>query len=247
VITKAAGGASRGSSLVAFLPLHGLEPAGELATAIARLSLARSISDIHRALEGTRLETLQRLVRAAEYRDDATSEHTERVARTTELLARTIGRPEAEVSRLRLAAPLHDIGKLAVSDALLLKPGALTPDEQTQMRRHAAAGAAILAGSTSDVLRMAGEIALTHHEWWDGSGYPAGLKGEAIPLSGRIVAIADVFDALAHARPYKPAWPVDAAVAEIDRLRGRQFDPLVVAAFHSLDPQSLVQPIECRV
>jgi putative two-component system response regulator len=148
------------------------------------------------------------------------------------------------VALYRLAAPLHDIGKLAVSDALLLKPGKLTPDEVLQMKRHAAAGAAILSGSTSDVLRLASEIALSHHEWWDGSGYPNGLKGDAIPLSGRIVAIADVFDALAHARPYKQAWPLDDAVAEIERLCGRQFDPAIVEAFHTLDPQTLVGPVD---
>jgi putative nucleotidyltransferase with HDIG domain len=198
------------------------------------------------ALEDARLETLQRLALAAEYRDDSTSEHTERVARTAVMLARKMGRPEAEVSLYRLAAPLHDIGKLAVSDALLLKPGRLTPEEIVQMKRHAAAGAAILSGSTSDVLRLASEIALSHHEWWDGSGYPNGLKGEAIPLSGRIVAIADVFDALAHSRPYKPAWPLDEAVAEIERLCGRQFDPAIVEAFRKLDPKTLVGPVERR-
>jgi hypothetical protein len=246
---------------LAMVPIRTLDPVGAIGSywAVRRragqdeVDLLQTLADstavamenvrAYRALEDARCETLQRLARAAEYRDDATSEHTDRVARTTVLLARKIGRPEAEVSLFRLAAPLHDIGKLAVSDALLLKPGRLTPDETAQMRRHAAAGAAILAGSTSDVLRLAGEIALTHHEWWDGSGYPAGLKGDAIPLSGRIVAIADVFDALAHARPYKQAWPIDAAVAEIDRLRGRQFDPVVVDAFRSLDPRALIQPI----
>jgi response regulator RpfG family c-di-GMP phosphodiesterase len=198
---------------------------------------------IHAALEDTRLETLQRLALAAEYRDDSTSEHTERVARTAVLIARKLCRPEAEVSLYRLAAPLHDIGKLAVSDALLLKPGKLTEDEVRLMKRHTEAGAAILSGSTSDVLRLASEIALSHHEWWDGSGYPKGLKGHAIPLSGRIVAIADVFDALAHARPYKRAWPLADAVAEINRLCGTQFDPDVVAAFRALDPETLVGPM----
>ena len=246
---------------LALVPIRTLDPVGAIGNYWARryrprqdeIELLQALADstavaienvrVYRALEEARLETLMRLARAAEYRDDATSEHTERVARTTVLLARRIGRPEAEVALYRLAAPLHDIGKLAVSDVLLLKPGKLTPDEQKQMRRHAAAGASILAGSTSDVLRLAGEIALSHHEWWDGSGYPSGLRGEDIPLSGRLVAIADVFDALAHARPYKAAWPVEDAAGEIVRLRGRQFDPDLVDAFQALDPQALLTPI----
>jgi putative two-component system response regulator len=179
----------------------------------------------YQELEHARLETLQRLALAAEYRDDATHEHTERVARTASLLAERLGLPESFVSLLRQAAPLHDIGKLAVSDTLLLEPGRLTRDEFEQVKGHAAAGAAILEGSTYDVLCLAREIALTHHEWWDGSGYPAELAGEAVPLSGRIVALADVFDALTHPRPYKPAWPIDEAVAAISRSSGRQFDP----------------------
>lgn len=247
---------------MAMVPIRTLDPVGAIGSYWAashvprqeEIDLLQALADstavalenvrIYAAMEEARLETLQRLALAAEYRDDSTSEHTERVARTAVLIARKLGRPEAEVTLYRLAAPLHDIGKLAVSDALLLKPGKLTPEEVLQMKRHAAAGAAILSGSTSDVLRLASEIALSHHEWWDGSGYPNGLQGEAIPLSGRIVAIADVFDALAHARPYKPAWPLDESVAEIERLCGRQFDPAIVEAFRSLDPQTLVRPIE---
>lgn len=190
-------------------------------------------------LDEARLETLQKLALAAEYRDNDTYEHTERVASTAFLLAERLGLSPDEASLIRQAAPLHDIGKLAVSDAVLLKPGKLSTEEFAQIKRHAAAGAAILSGSTSEVLRLAEEIALTHHEWWDGSGYPTGLNGDAIPLSGRIVALADVFDALTHARPYKPAWPVAKAVAEIHRLAGRQFDPTVVSAFHGLDSSEL--------
>jgi putative two-component system response regulator len=197
----------------------------------------------YQELEEARLETLQRLALAAEYRDDATYEHTKRVARTVALLAERLGQSPEQVSIIRQAAALHDIGKVAVPDAVLLKPGKLTDEEFDLMRKHAAAGADILAGSNSDVLRCAREIALTHHEWWDGGGYPAGIAGEAIPLSGRIAALADVFDALTHARPYKEAWPIADAVAEVRSLAGRQFDPAVVSAFDELDPSRLVRPV----
>jgi putative two-component system response regulator len=197
---------------------------------------------VHQELEEARLETLERLALSAEYRDDATFEHTQRVARTAFLVAIEVGLSTSEASLIEQAAPLHDIGKLAIPDAILLKPGKLTDAELEQIKGHAAAGAAILAGSTSEVLCLAQEIALSHHEWWDGSGYPNGLSGEAIPVSGRIVALADVFDALTHARPYKEAWTAGDAVAEVCRLRGRQFEPSVVDAFMRLDPHDPVIP-----
>ena len=190
-------------------------------------------------LEEARLETLRRLALAAEYRDDETFEHTARVGHTAALLAAALGFSESEVQVIRDAAPLHDIGKLAVSDTVLLKPGKLTGEEVEHMRRHAATGATILSGSSSEVLQVAEEIARSHHEWWDGTGYPVGLRGDDIPLCARIVALADVFDALTHKRPYKPAWTVEEAVAEIRRLRGLQFDPDVVDAFEQLDPYEL--------
>jgi putative two-component system response regulator len=186
-----------------------------------------------------RLGSLHRLARAAD-RDKSAEDHTERVARTAALLAERLGLPAAEVTLLRHAAPLHDIGKLAISEAILLKPGTLTADEVHQMRRHVLSGAAMLSGSFSDVIQIAREIALTHHEWWDGTGYPSGLAGAAIPICGRIVALADVFDALTHVRPYKSAWPVDQAVSEIRRLRGVQFDPAVVDAFETIDAGELI-------
>ncbi|HEY6399751.1 MAG TPA: HD domain-containing phosphohydrolase [Solirubrobacteraceae bacterium] len=192
-------------------------------------------------IEAARLETLHRLALAAEYRDDGTYEHTERVARTAFLLAQAIGLPERVASLIHQAAPLHDLGKLAVGDAVLLKPGKLSVAEFEHVKKHPRAGAAILTGSASEVLQLAEEIARSHHEWWEGSGYPAGLVGEAIPLSGRIVAVADVFDALTHIRPYKHAWSITAALAEIHRLRGRQFDPALVDAFLELDPGRLVE------
>lgn len=246
---------------LAMVPIRTIDPVGAIGNywahhhepSAAEVELLQALADstavamenvrAYEELERARLETLERLALAAEYRDDSTQEHTERVARTAALLARALELPDAQVELLRQAAPLHDIGKLAVPDALLLKPGKLTPSEFEEIKGHAAAGAAILSGSSYDVLCLAEEIAHTHHEWWDGSGYPAGLSGEAIPIAGRIVALADVFDALTHSRPYKPAWPVAEAVAEIERLEGLQFDPAVVSAFRSLDPLALVGPV----
>jgi putative two-component system response regulator len=206
-------------------------------------STAVAIENIrtYQQLEESQLETLNRLALAAEYRDDGTHQHTKRVARTAFLLARQLGLPAAEAGLIRQAAPLHDLGKLSLPDAILLKPAKLSMAEYRKVKRHPTAGAAILAGSSSRVLRLAEEIALTHHEWWDGTGYPAGLRGEEIPLAGRIVALADVFDALTHARPYKRAWPIANAVAEIKRLAGRQFDPRLVEAFLGLEPAGLVE------
>jgi hypothetical protein len=194
---------------------------------------------VYRLLDEARVETLRHLALAAEYRDDATYAHTERVAHLAFLIATRLGLSSSECALIREAAPLHDIGKLAISDVLLLKPGRLTEDEIATVKTHATAGANLLADTTSDVLRLAGEIALSHHEWWNGSGYPNGLRGEAIPLSGRIVAVADVFDALVHSRPYKPAWPVRAAVDEVKRLRRCQFDPAVVEAFVDIPADQL--------
>jgi PAS domain S-box-containing protein len=196
----------------------------------------KELDERNAEVEAARRETLERLALAAEYRDDETFEHTERIRQSAALLAVELGLSESDVELIRDAAPLHDIGKLGVSDAVLLKPGKLTPEELGHMRRHAETGATILSGSSSDVLRLAEEIARSHHEWWNGTGYPHGLRGDEIPLSARIVAVADVFDALTHKRPYKPAWPVEEAVAEIRRLRGVQFDPQVVDAFDALDP-----------
>lgn len=192
-----------------------------------------------RELEDARLETLRRLALAGEFRDADTREHTERVGRLAERLARELDCDERTVKLIRQAAPLHDLGKVGVSDTILLKPGRLDPSERRLMQRHVEMGAAILAGSSSAVLRMAEEIILPHHEWWDGNGYPNGLCGAAIPLSGRIVALVDVFDALTHDRPYKKAWPLEQALAEIRSLSGRQFDPRVVDAFENVQHQEL--------
>jgi putative two-component system response regulator len=203
---------------------------------LERRVLARTtaLTAANAALAAAQYETLDRLARAAEARDDDTGRHTARVGATSALLARELGWPGAEAERLGRAAVLHDVGKIGLPDGVLLKPGRLDAAELAVMRAHTTAGAAILAGSDQAVLRLAEAVALTHHERWDGAGYPRGLAGDAIPRAGRIVAVADVFDALTHARPYKAAWPVAAAVAELTRQAGRQFDPAVVAAFLAL-------------
>ena len=205
--------------------------------------LERTVRERTEALEESRLETLQRLAIAAEYRDDATYQHTERVGRTAAMIARRLGFGENQAALLRRAAPLHDIGKVGIPDQILLKPGKLTASEWQVMKEHTEMGAKILGEGTFPVLQMAQEISLYHHERWDGTGYPSGIVGEGIPLVGRIVAVADVFDALTHERPYKAAWPVDEAVAEIERSSGTHFDPKVVEAFMSLDHEALFSDI----
>ncbi len=201
------------------------------------VELEQRVRERTRELEEARLEVVDRLALTADYRDDSTGEHAKNVGRLAALLAHALELPEETVELIRHAAPLHDIGQVAVSDRILVKPGKLTPDEFEAMKLHTTVGGEILGRSRSKLLQMSEEIALTHHEWWDGSGYPAGLKGEEIPLSGRIVAVADVFDALAGRRPYKLPWPVDRALAEIQRLRGRQFDPQLVDVFPAVVPE----------
>lgn len=187
-----------------------------------------------RELEETRHEMMERLARAAEFRDDNTGQHAKRVGELAGLLATACGVSRGEAEVIRRAAPLHDIGKIAVPDGILLKPGPLTAEEFKVMMTHASVGAQILAGSRSDVLRCAEEIARCHHERWDGSGYPVGLAGDAIPLSARIVAVVDFYDALSSDRPYRSAWPREKIVKEIQRQSGRQFDPRVAERFLAL-------------
>ena len=185
-------------------------------------------------LNAVKLEILDRLAMAAEFRDDQTGEHTHRVGRTCALVAAALGLSEQEIEAIRRAAPLHDVGKIGVPDSILLKPGSLTAVEREVMKRHTSIGAKLLSGSDWETLKLAETIAATHHERWDGSGYGSRLSGDAIPLSARIVTVADVFDALTHDRPYKNAWPVEAAIDEITSQRGKQFDPQVVDAFLSV-------------
>ncbi len=182
-------------------------------------------------LEEARAEIVNRLAVAGEFRDAATADHTLRVGEMSSRIAEAMGMPIEEVRLIALAARLHDIGKVGISDLVLLKPGRLTALEVVDMRRHTTLGGHILSNGNTPLLQMAERIALTHHEWYDGSGYPAGLAGSAIPIEGRIVAVADVFDALTNERPYKPAWSADTAVSEIRSLSGTQFDPRVVDAF----------------
>jgi putative two-component system response regulator len=181
-------------------------------------------------LERAELEMLQRLTETAQYHDGGCDGHTMRVAAMSARLAAELGLEAGDVERVRRAAPLHDLGKVGLRDAILMKAGPLDRREFAAAERHTLIGATILSGSRFPLLRLAEEIALTHHERWDGTGYPRGLKGEDIPLAGRIVAVADVFDALTHARPYKQAWTPETALDEIRSLSGRHFDPAVVGA-----------------
>jgi len=181
------------------------------------------------------LETIERLARVAELRDDVTGKHTYRVARISALLAQELHLPSEEVDLILRAAPLHDVGKVAVEDEVLLKKGGFSAEEREVMREHALQGAQLLSGGRSELMKMAEQIAAAHHERWDGHGYPRGLKGEEIPLTGRIVAVADAFDALTHARPYKEAWSLAEAMAEMELERGTQFDPQVVDALQRLE------------
>ena len=185
-------------------------------------------------LRATQEEILTRLGRAAAYRDGETGCHIQRMARTCEAIARELGLPESDCALILRAAPMHDIGKIAIPDGILLKPGRLNDEEVAVMKTHAEVGAQMLSGGSSDLLVVAESIARTHHERWDGAGYPHGLAGETIPLAGRIAAVADVFDALTSERPYKRAWSDADALEEIGRGAGTQFDPLVVAAFRQV-------------
>jgi putative two-component system response regulator len=182
-------------------------------------------------LQESQYEVLQRLGRAAEYRDDDTGQHTNRVGHFAAEIGRRVGMNPVEVELLHAAAPLHDVGKIGITDSILLKPGRLTSEEFATMKAHATIGANLLSGGQSGLVQLAELIARTHHERWDGSGYPQGLRGEEIPLCGRIVALADVFDALTHERPYKQAWPVAQAAQEIQNQSGRQFDPHLASIF----------------
>jgi putative two-component system response regulator len=193
--------------------------------------LEEMVRDRTEALKQTRLQVVHRLGRAAEYRDNETGLHTIRMSQTSTLIAASLGWGSDDCELLLHASPMHDVGKIGIPDAILLKSGPLEPGEWEIMKSHSAIGAHILADGDSDLLRMAGVIALNHHEKWDGSGYPNGLAQYAIPQAGRIVAIADVFDALMSSRPYKKPWAVDAAVAFVSENSGKQFDPEVVMHF----------------
>jgi putative two-component system response regulator len=206
-------------------------------------TLEERVRERTRDLNTARLETLERLALAAEYRDDNTHEHAQRVGRTVAMLAARMGQPPDEVELIRRAAPLHDIGKIGIPDAILLKPAPLDSYERELMQTHTVIGHQILTGSASLILELSAEIALTHHERWDGRGYPHGRAGDEIAFAGRLTAVADVFDALTHRRPYKEAWPLDATLSEIRLGARRHFDPTVIEAFETLDATELLSPI----
>ncbi len=196
--------------------------------------LEERVRDRTADLERARYETLERLARAAEYRDDETGEHTRRVGRLAARVAEALGWEEERSEMIFRVAPLHDVGKIGIPDSILLNPGRLSEEEFRIMQTHTTIGAELLGGSEFPLMHMAEEIALTHHERWDGDGYPHGLSKEEIPPAGRIVAVADTFDALTTARPYKEAWSLERTVKEIGSQRGGQFDPDVVDALEAV-------------
>lgn len=210
----------------------------------------RMIHDQNSVLEGlvkqrtkelmdTRLQVIERLSRAAEYRDNETGEHIQRMSRYSQTIASYLGLSESECDRILHASPMHDIGKIGIPDHILLKQGPLSDDEFEIIKTHSVIGAEILSEDGSELMIMARDIALYHHEKWDGSGYPYGVSGEEIPIAARIVAIADVFDALMTERPYKKPWSLDDALALIVKSSGSHFDPKVVDAFMAVLPDIL--------
>lgn len=195
-----------------------------------RSTLQNLVQSKNIELRQAHMETLERLGRVAEIRDDITGQHTSRVGRLSALIAQELHLSPEQVELIMRAAPLHDVGKVAIADKVLLKTGSFGPEEREIMRDHVRLGAELLSGGRSEIMQAAEQIALCHHERWDGQGYPRGLAGEDIPILARIVAVADTFDALTHVRPYKEAWSVPDALNEIERERGWQFDPSVVDA-----------------
>ena len=179
-------------------------------------------------LEEARVEILQRLADAAEFRDDDTGQHTKRVATLAVALGQSLGLDKDHLDLIHWSAPLHDVGKIGIPDAVLLKPGKLSEEEFETMKTHTTIGARILAGGRSPLVRMAESVALNHHEKWNGTGYPNGVRGEAIPLEARLVSVADVYDALTHPRPYRGAWSTEETRKEIERGAGERFDPALV-------------------
>lgn len=194
----------------------------------------KQLRQANREVQEAYLDTINRLAIAAEYRDEETGDHIIRMSRYSAMIGERLGLSEAALNNLRYASPMHDVGKIGIPDMILLKPGKLTADEFEIMKTHTTIGADILSNSRAEILQYAEEIALSHHERWDGTGYPRGLAGEAIPIMGRIVGIADVFDALTSDRPYKDAYPLEVALEILKRERGRHFDPRVVDAFMDL-------------
>jgi putative two-component system response regulator len=197
-------------------------------------TLLESATGRTRELESTRIEMIERLALAAEYRDEETSEHNQRVGQLSARLAEAIGWTSEDAGLLRRAAALHDIGKIGIPDALLRKPGALTEGEVRVMRTHTSIGARILGGSQVPLLQLAETVAMSHHERWDGTGYPRGLKGSDIPVAGRIVAVADAFDAITNDRPYRPARPVHVAIQILREHANRHYESRLIDALERI-------------
>lgn len=207
--------------------------------------LEEKVRERTKDLEQAQIEILQLLGRAAEYRDDMTGQHTQRVGSLSGLIAEGLGLSKEEVNMIQMAAPLHDIGKIGIPDEILLKPGRFEPHEFEHMKSHTSIGSSILEGSSFMLLKLAQFIAQFHHEKWDGSGYPQGLKGEEIPLAARIVALADFYDALTHERPYKRAWTREETILEIEAQRGKHFDPQLVDVFVQLIEEQIACGRSC--
>ncbi|WOD09124.1 two-component system response regulator [Marinomonas sp. GJ51-6] len=209
-------------------------PAIVLARVKNHLSLT-SVATLHQ----THLDLIQRLGRAAEYKDNETGMHVQRMSRYTRELAIAYGFPEDYANDLMMAAPMHDIGKIGIPDSILLKPGKLTAEEYEIMKTHVDIGAEILSNPRSHLIKLTHIMALSHHEKWDGSGYPNGLSQEDIPIEGRLIAVADVFDALTSERPYKKAWPIDEAINYIFEQSGKHFDPAIPPLLKQVLPKLL--------
>jgi len=204
-----------------------------------RMELTELVRERTQELLDTRLEIIRRLGRAAEYKDNETGMHVVRMSHIARMLALAYGMDEAKAEVLFQASPMHDIGKIGIPDKVLLKPGKLDPDEWELIKRHTTIGAEIIGDHPSELLIMARTVALRHHERWDGTGYPGGLKGADIPVEARIVALADVFDALLSVRPYKPAWSLDDTMKYVFAQRGQHFDPEITDAFVQVLPDCL--------
>jgi putative two-component system response regulator len=201
--------------------------------------LERRVAERTQENEHLQQDLLDSLSRAAEFRDNETGQHVQRMSHYSRLLAQAADVDETTTELLFRAAPLHDVGKIGIPDRILLKPGPLTDEEFALVRQHPEIGAAILGGRESPLMSLARTVALTHHERWDGHGYPQGLDGESIPLEGRIVAIADVFDALTSERPYKAPWSTDEAIDWMREQRGQHFDPRLLDRFLDIQPEIL--------
>lgn len=198
------------------------------------------LKEAEHSLRASQREILDRLAQAAEFRDQDTGDHTERVGKMAAMVAAELGMDINRVRIIRQAAPLHDVGKIAIPDHILLKPGKLTPEETDIMKTHTVVGMRLLSEGRFELMNIAQLIAHSHHERWDGGGYPRAIAKDEIPVEGQIVAVVDVFDALTHARPYKKAWPMEDALAEIEKLTGAHFSPDVVRAFMRIPRESLL-------